>query len=87
MLGFFVHSALGLEPATIALSGAALYLLISGVDVEPPLVAIEWTTLFFFVGLFVVVGTLEVNGVLERITDWLADATGGSATTQALGIL
>lgn len=82
-----VHSALGLEPATIALSGAALYLLISGVDVEEPLIAIEWTTLFFFVGLFVVVGTLEVNGVLERITDWLADATGGSPATQALGIL
>ena len=87
MVGFFAHSALGLEPATIALSGAALYLLISGVDVEQPLVAIEWTTLFFFVGLFVVVGALEVTGVLERITDWLADATGGSATTQALGIL
>ncbi len=87
IIGFFIHSALGLEPATIALSGAALYLLISGVDVEQPLVAIEWTTLFFFVGLFVVVGALEVTGVLERITDWLAEATGGSATTQALGIL
>ena len=87
VIGFFIHSALGLEPATIALSGAALYLLISGVDIDQPLLAIEWTTLFFFVGLFVVVGALEVNGVLERITDWLADATGGSATTQALGIL
>jgi Na+/H+ antiporter NhaD/arsenite permease-like protein len=87
IIGFFAHSALGLEPATIALSGAALYLLLSGVDVEQPLVAIEWTTLFFFVGLFVVVGALEVTGVLDRITDWLADATGGSATAQALGIL
>lgn len=87
VVGFFIHGLLGLEPATIALSGAALYLLISGVDIDEPLVAIEWTTLFFFVGLFVVVGALEVNGVLARITDWLAEATGGSATTQALGIL
>jgi Na+/H+ antiporter NhaD/arsenite permease-like protein len=87
ILGFFAHSALGLEPATIALSGAALYLLASRVDVDEPLVAIEWTTLFFFVGLFVVVGALEVTGVLARITDWLADATGGSASAQALGIL
>jgi Na+/H+ antiporter NhaD/arsenite permease-like protein len=87
IVGFFAHSALGLEPATIALSGAALYLLLSGVDVEQPLVAIEWTTLFFFVGLFVVVGALEVTGVLDRITDWLADATAGSPTAQALGIL
>ena len=87
IVGFFIHSLLGLEPATIALAGAALYLLISGVDVEQPLLAIEWTTLFFFVGLFVVVGALEVTGVLARITDWLAEATGGSATAQAVGIL
>ena len=87
VIGFFAHSALGLEPATIALSGAALYLLLSGVDVEHPLAAIEWTTLFFFVGLFVIVGALEVNGALARVTDWLADATDGSASAQALGIL
>jgi Na+/H+ antiporter NhaD/arsenite permease-like protein len=87
IVGFFAHSALGLEPATIALSGAALYLLISAVEIDYPLAAIEWTTLFFFVGLFVVVGALEVNGVLARVTDWLAEATEGSPTTQALGIL
>jgi Na+/H+ antiporter NhaD/arsenite permease-like protein len=87
ILGFFVHGAIGLEPPTIALSGAALYLLLSGVDVEQPLMAIEWTTLFFFVGLFVIVGALEVNGALERVTGWLADATAGSPTAQALGIL
>jgi Na+/H+ antiporter NhaD/arsenite permease-like protein len=87
IVGFFVHGAIGLEPPTIALSGAALYLLLSGVDIEQPLVAIEWTTLFFFVGLFVLVGALEVNGALDRVTDWLAEATEGSATAQALGIL
>jgi Na+/H+ antiporter NhaD/arsenite permease-like protein len=87
IVGFFAHSALGLEPATIALSGAALYLLISRVDVAESLTAIEWATLFFFLGLFVVVGALEVTGFLERVTDWLADATAGSATAQALGIL
>jgi Na+/H+ antiporter NhaD/arsenite permease-like protein len=87
ILGFFVHGAIGLEPATIALAGAALYLVLSGVDVEKPLVAIEWATLFFFVGLFVLVGALEVTGVLDRVTDRLAEATEGSASTQALGIL
>jgi Na+/H+ antiporter NhaD/arsenite permease-like protein len=87
IVGFFAHSALGLEPATIALSGAALYLLISRVDVSESLAAIEWATLFFFLGLFVLVGALEVTGFLERIADGLADATEGSPTTQALGIL
>jgi Na+/H+ antiporter NhaD/arsenite permease-like protein len=85
--GFFAHTALGLEPATIALSGAALYLLLSRVDISESLMAIEWATLFFFLGLFVVVGALEVTGFLERVTDWLGDVTEGSPTTQALGIL
>ena len=87
ILGFFAHSALGLEPATVALAGAALYLLISGVEIDHPLAAIQWTTLFFFIGLFVVVGALEVTGVLDRVADGLAEATQGSPTTQALGIL
>lgn len=86
IVGFFVHQTVGLEPPTIALSGAALYLLVSRVDVEQPLMAIEWNTLFFFVGLFVLVGGLEANGALERVTGWLEDATAGSPTAEALGI-
>ena len=86
ILGFFSHQALGLEPATIALSGAALFLLIGNLDIEKPLEAIEWPTLFFFVGLFVLVGALEVNGTLERLADWLRDTTEGNRTAQALGI-
>lgn len=86
ILGFFSHQALGLEPATIALSGAALFLLIGNLDIEKPLESIEWPTLFFFVGLFVLVGALEVNGTLDRIADWLRETTEGNRTAQALGI-
>jgi len=49
-LGFFVHDAIGAEPPTVALGGAALYLLVGRLDVERALQAIEWPTLFF-VGL------------------------------------
>lgn len=87
ILGFFVHGAVGLEPATIALSGAVVYLLASRVEVEEPLAAIEWGTLFFFIGLFVVVGGLEVNGVLEDVADLLADSTSGSRVGEAMAIL
>ncbi|MFN8122837.1 MAG: ArsB/NhaD family transporter [Thermoleophilia bacterium] len=87
ILGFFVHGAIGLEPATVALSGAVLYMLASRVEVEEPLAAIEWGTLFFFLGLFVVVGALEVNGVLERVADLLADTTSGSPVGEAMAIL
>jgi Na+/H+ antiporter NhaD/arsenite permease-like protein len=86
IVGFFVHGAIGVEPATIALSGATLLLLLGGLDVDRSLQAIEWPTLFFFVGLFVLVGALEVNGVLERVAEGLADATDGSKTAEVLGV-
>jgi Na+/H+ antiporter NhaD/arsenite permease-like protein len=86
ILGFFLHGPLGLEPATIALSGAALYLIVGRLDVEDALEAIEWGTLFFFVGLFVMVGALEVNGTLTRVAGAIEDATGGSEVAQVLGV-
>lgn len=86
VLGFFIHGLVGLEPASVALSGAALYLLVGRLDVEQALEGIEWPTLFFFGGLFVMVGALEVNGSLERVAEWLRDASGGNATAEVLGI-
>ncbi|MEW6582425.1 MAG: ArsB/NhaD family transporter [Actinomycetota bacterium] len=86
LAGFFAHSAVGLEPPTIALAGATLYLILSRAPVETPLAAIEWPTLFFFAGLFVLVGGLEAAGALDRVADALQSATGGSAAGQALVI-
>lgn len=87
IIGFFVHSLLHLEPPTVALTGAVLYLLIADVKIEPVLSALEWPTLFFFAGLFVLVGGLEATGVLESIADWLARTTGASNTREALVVL
>lgn len=66
--GFLVHDLLGLKPATVALAGGGALMIWSGTDIEKRLEEIEWTTLFFFMGLFVLVGGLEKAGVLE----WLA---------------
>lgn len=87
ILGFFVHQALHLEPPTVALSGAVLYLLIARVDSDAAFRAIEWPTLFFFAGLFVMVGALEHAGVLDSVATWLADTTGGSEIREALVVL
>lgn len=87
VVGFFLHSALHLEPPTVALAGAVLYLLIANVPIEPVLSALEWPTLFFFAGLFVLVGGLETTGVLDSIADWLSGATEGSNTREALVVL
>ncbi len=65
VVGFLLHGWLGLKPATIALAGGGALLIWSGTDIEKRLGEIEWTTLFFFMGLFVLVGGLEKTGVLE----------------------
>ena len=69
--GFFAHQALHLEPATIALSGAALLLLLSKVEINEILHEIEWSTLLFFVGLFVMVGGLVETGIISTGAKWL----------------
>lgn len=68
LLGFLFHDLLHLEVSTIALGGAALLLLIAGEDPHPRLREVEWTTLFFFVGLFLLVGGLVHTGVIEALS-------------------
>jgi len=87
ILGFFLHAPLHLEPAVVALAGATVMLLVAADDVESALERVEWSTIFFFVGLFVMVGALEEEGVIGRVADFLGDVTGGSATGEALAIL
>jgi Na+/H+ antiporter NhaD/arsenite permease-like protein len=86
ILLFFVHKPLHLEPATVALMGATVMLLVSSQSVEAALSGIEWATLFFFIGLFVMVGALEETGAIGEIADGVAALTGGDRTAELLGI-
>jgi Na+/H+ antiporter NhaD/arsenite permease-like protein len=87
IVAFFLHTLLHIEPAVVALTGATAMLLAVADDVERALERIEWATLFFFVGLFVMVGGIEEQGAIERVADALADLTGGSRVTEGLVIL
>ncbi len=87
ILVFFAHQALHLEPATVALSGATVMLLVSRQPLERSLAGIEWPTLFFFVGLFVMVGALEETGAIGEVADGIASITDGDRTAELLGIL
>jgi Na+/H+ antiporter NhaD/arsenite permease-like protein len=87
ILAFFLHTLLGLEPAVVALTGATVMLLVAADDVESALERVEWSTLFFFMGLFVMVGGLEQRGVVEDVAGWLADLTQGSTTAEGLVVL
>lgn len=86
IVGFFAHQALHVEPATVALTGAAVGLLITRVDIEQVLSGIEWTTLFFFIGLFVMVGALEATGAIAHVAEAVKDVTGGDRTAELLGV-
>jgi Na+/H+ antiporter NhaD/arsenite permease-like protein len=87
ILLFFFHKALHLEPATVALAGASVMLLISRQSLQEAIAGIEWPTLFFLIGLFVMVGALEETGALGEVTDGIASITGGDRVAELLGIL
>ncbi len=87
ILGFTTHQIIGLESATVALFGGSLLLLISKVEPEDILIEIEWTTIFFFIGLFVLVGALEEVGVVEILAKKMLNFTKGDLFMTAMLIL
>ena len=74
---FMLHGQLGLESGVIALSAAAVMLLIGKQDIEETILGVEWTTIGFFAGLFVVVGGMAETGVITMLAEWMMDVTGG----------
>lgn len=87
IVGFFLHAPLHVEPVVVAMTGATAMLLVAGRELEWALERVEWGTIFFFLGLFIMVGALEDRGVIGHIADALADLTDGSRTAEALVIL
>jgi Na+/H+ antiporter NhaD/arsenite permease-like protein len=86
ILLFFAHQALHLEPATVAMTGATVMLFVSRQRLQDSLAGIEWPTLFFFIGLFVMVGALEETGAIDEVAQGIAALTDGDRTAELLGI-
>jgi len=87
LIGFFTHSVTHFEGATIALAGAALLLLLTMNDPESHLKDVEWTTIFFFIGLFVLVTGLEEVGAIRMLAEQLLKLTGGNPTATTISVL
>jgi Na+/H+ antiporter NhaD/arsenite permease-like protein len=87
ILGFILHQMLHLESATIALSGAALLMLISKEEPEEVLLSVEWPSIFFFIGLFIVVGGLIETGWINLLAQWAIDVTAGNFKLTGMLIL
>ncbi|RAP73668.1 SLC13 family permease [Paenibacillus montanisoli] len=88
IIGFFLHQMLHLESATVALAGAFILLLLTGEHaMEDALSKVEWTTIFFFVGLFVLVSGLVETGVIAELAAKAMDLTGGDLVLSSMLIL
>ena len=87
ILGFFLHQALHLESATIALAGAVLLMIVTREEPEDVLLSVEWPTLFFFMGLFVMVEGLVKTGVITNLAQQALVLTQGNFPLTAILIL
>ncbi|MDD2857859.1 MAG: ArsB/NhaD family transporter, partial [Candidatus Nanopelagicales bacterium] len=78
LLGFLLQRQTGIAPSVVALVGAGIMLLISALKPRELLVDVEWETLLFFMGLFILVGALVHVGALELLAGQLGNLTGGA---------
>ena len=87
IVAFIFHGMLHLESATIAFTGAILLMLVSREEPEDILLHVEWPTIFFFVGLFVLVGGLKATGVIGELAHWTLTVTHGDLLQTTLIVL
>ena len=85
--GFLLHRAVHLEPATVALTGAVVLLLWSGFSTRQALAEVEWTTLFFFIGLFIMVEGVVKVGLIDLLARRALALTGGELATASFLVL
>jgi Na+/H+ antiporter NhaD/arsenite permease-like protein len=74
-VGFTLHSVTHTEPATVALLGAAFLLLISRLDTHEILSEVEWPTIFFFIGLYIIIGGVVKVGLISDLSEVVIQAT------------
>jgi Na+/H+ antiporter NhaD/arsenite permease-like protein len=87
IVAFALHSVLHIEPSIVALVGAGVMLLVTNADVTTTLREVEWKTLVFFMGLFVMVAALVNTGVIETIGSWMIEVFGESPFAAATALL
>lgn len=87
IVGFMFHDKLGIESSVIALTAAAVMLIIGREDVNAAIQDVEWTTILFFMSLFVVVGGLTETGIIKELASKIIDATNGHPMVTMLVLL
>ena len=85
ILGFMLHDLTHIDTYVIAMVGASILLLF-----EKPtelLEKVEWNTIFFFIGLFIIIGGLEASGGIKLMAEWLIKVTNGDQVATSMTIL
>src|SRR5271167_2452082 len=85
--GFVAHKEIHMEPSLVAMTGAGILIVISGLDREFYLSSVEWETLLFFAGLFIMVGALVRTGVINNLAHAASHATHGNEWLTTMLIL
>lgn len=86
-IGFVLHQQIRMEPSLVAMAGAGLLIVITGIDREFYLSSVEWETLLFFAGLFVMVGALVKTGVIKELAQLASNFAHGDTWTATVLIL
>jgi len=86
-IGFILHGVLHYESATIAIVGAVVLLTISKLSPEKILLEVEWSTLLFFTGLFMLVGGLQESGGIKILAEWVLNMTHGNLLLTTMAVL
>ncbi|MFB9469820.1 ArsB/NhaD family transporter [Nonomuraea salmonea] len=87
MVAFVLHPVLHYEPSVVAILGAGILVAATKVTTQDAIAEVEWPTLVFFAGLFVMVGALVETGVIGQISQVAAEATQGQLGLTAMGLL
>ncbi|HEX4812584.1 MAG TPA: ArsB/NhaD family transporter [Nonomuraea sp.] len=87
MAAFVLHPVLHYEPSVVALLGAGTLVAVTKVRTEQAIAEVEWPTLVFFAGLFVMVGALVETGVIGALSEAAVAATGGRLELTTMGLL
>lgn len=87
IISFILHGVFHYESATIAIAGAVILLLTSGHKPHKIFEEVEWNTIFFFAGLFILVGGIKESGIIKMLAEGILQVTDGNPTLTMLGIL
>ena len=85
IIGFLLHDVIHIQACVVAMAGASFLLIFE--SPKKVLRELEWNTIFFFVGLFIIIGGVEASGGISLIAKWLLDITNGSQNFAAMAIL